>query len=152
MMPANEGSYTILIVDDNPDLLRLLSFGLPDMGNFTVVTAEDGIEGLTKYYETQPDCVVIDVVMPGLNGYQLVRALRGDPDSAMTPLIILTAMAQERDRLAGIVSGVDLYLTKPVMPSELVTAIQRAITLGQEERRRRMQRMAQQATPEELGE
>jgi CheY-like chemotaxis protein len=148
MEPPNEEVYTVLIVDDNPDLLKLFAFGLPDMGNFRVVTAEDGIDGLTKFYEIQPDCIVIDVVMPGLNGYQLVRALRGDPDTANTPLIILTAMVQNRDRTTGMASGVDIYLTKPVIPSELVAAIHKAIRVGKEERRRRMEQLAREAAQE----
>jgi len=149
-MPLDKDEYTVLIVDDNKDLLQMFSFGLPDMGNFTIITAEDGIEGLEKYYELEPDCMVIDVVMPGLDGYQLVRALRGDPSSTHTPLILLTAMTQDRDKLAGLVSGVDIYLTKPVMPSELVTAILKAIRLGREERQRIFAQTARELSADDL--
>lgn len=144
--------YTILIVDDNPALLQLLSLGLPDMGNFQVVTAEDGVDGLNKFYELSPDCMVIDVMMPELDGYQLVRALRGDPESALTPIIMLTALAQDRNKFAGLAAGVDQYLTKPVMTSELAAAIHRAIELADTERQRLYQSLVDVELPEESGD
>ena len=81
-----------------------------------MVGVSDGISGLEQFYELRPQCVVIDIKMPGLDGYQLVRALRGDADSASTPLIILTALAQQKDQFAGLAAGADLYLIKPVTP------------------------------------
>src|SRR5271165_5273071 len=94
MTAAGGSGLTILLIDDNPKLIKLFTEALREMCDYTLVTAENGIEGLEKFFEVRPDCVVIDVKMPGLDGYQLVRALRGDPDSAQTPLIIMTAMAQ----------------------------------------------------------
>jgi CheY-like chemotaxis protein len=131
---ATTKPLTILLVDDNPHLLKLMTLGLPDLGNYTVETAEDGIEGLTKCLELHPDCMVIDVMMPGLDGYQLVRTLRGDPETAGTPLILLTARVQDRDQFEGLASGADRYLCKPVMPSELSVAIADAIRVGAAER------------------
>ncbi len=75
-MDEPERTPTILVVDDNPDLLHLISESLSMIGQYQVVRAVNGIEGLEKYYECQPDCVVIDVKMPGMDGYQLVRVLR----------------------------------------------------------------------------
>lgn len=135
-------SPTILVVDDNPDLRELIADSLTMLGNFQVVKAENGIVGLERYFEVHPDCVVIDVKMPGLDGYQLVRALRGDPESATTPLVILTAMAQDKDRFAGLAAGADQYLLKPIKPLELVAAIQRAVTVGDEQRRRNLESLA----------
>src|SRR5215475_9336046 len=109
MFEVGDNRYTVLVVDDDPDLLQLLTDGLELLGNFTVVSATDGMQGLERFFEVRPDCMIIDVKMPGLDGYQLVRALRGDPESAATPLIILTAMAQDQNRMAGLVSGVDQY-------------------------------------------
>jgi len=127
--PGGNGStgYTVLVVDDSDDLRALVAESLRKLGGFTVVTAEDGVAGLERYFEVQPDCIVIDVKMPGLDGYQLIRALRGDPDSAATPLVILSAMAQDHDRFAGFFAGADEYLVKPVSPLELVQTIRRAI-------------------------
>src|SRR6478672_9932613 len=100
-------TYTVLIVDDDPDLLQLLTDGLELLGNFRVVQAVDGIQGLEQFFVVRPDCMIIDIKMPGLDGYQLVRALRGDPESAATPLILLTALAQDQHQFAGLALGAD---------------------------------------------
>jgi DNA-binding response OmpR family regulator len=145
-------AYTVLIVDDDPDLLQLLTDGLELLGNFRVVQAANGIEGLEQFFETRPDCTIIDVKMPGLDGYQLVRALRGDPDSAATPLIMLTALAQEQQQFAGLALGADQYLIKPVTPRELVAAVQRALLIGEADRQARMQALlaqSEEAEPEQ---
>ena len=130
--------YTVLVVDDSADLRALVAESLRKLGGFAVVPAEDGVDGLQRYFEIRPDCVVIDVKMPGLDGYQLIRALRGDPASSATPLVILSAMVQERDRLAGFLSGVDEYLLKPVSPLELVRTIREVIDRSETERERRL--------------
>lgn len=102
MNVADEAAYTVLIVDDNPLLLEFMQDVLQEMGDFNVVTASNGIEGLEQFYQARPDCAVIDVKMPGLTGYQLVRALRGDPETAQTPLVLLTALAQDSEQFAGL--------------------------------------------------
>lgn len=134
MNAATPKPLLILLVDDNPQLLKLMTMGLPDLGDFAVETAEDGIEGLTKCLALHPDCMVIDVMMPGLDGYQLVRTLRGDPETAQVPLILLTARVQDKDQFVGMASGADRYLCKPVMPSELSVAIAEAVRVGAVER------------------
>jgi CheY-like chemotaxis protein len=148
---SDEQPRTVLIVDDNTQLLVMVSAALRHLGHFRVVVADNGVDGLERYYDSQPDCMVIDVRMPGLDGYQLVRALRGDPDSATTPLIILTAMAQDRDRFAGLAAGVDQYLLKPVKPQKLVAAIQQAITISDAERAERLRALAE-APPDDAAE
>ncbi len=135
-------NHTVLVVDDSPDLLAAVQFALSRLGNFRVLTAEDGIQGLERVVELRPDCVVIDVKMPGLDGYQLVRALRGDPQTAGIPLIILSAMVQPRDQYLGNAAGADQYLTKPLDPQELIDAIKRAITLTESERQEHMRHLA----------
>lgn len=145
-------SYVVLVVDDSDDLRALVAEALRKLGGFTVVTAEDGATGLEQYFELHPDCVVIDVKMPGLDGYQLVRALRGDPASVTTPLVILSAMVQERDRFAGLIAGADEYLVKPVSPLELVQTIRRVIHRTQADRKERLRALLaddQTSSPEE---
>lgn len=138
MSAADGSAFTVLIVDDNRDLLDLITESLTMLGDYTVVTAENGADGLERAFSVHPDCMVIDIKMPDLDGYQLIRALRGDPASAAMPLVILSALVQEKDRFAGMLVGADQYLTKPIKPPELVAAIQEAIRLSQEERLRRV--------------
>lgn len=145
MAEAGNNRYTVLVVDDDPDLLHLLADGLELLGDFNVVSATDGIEGLERFFEIRPDCMIIDVKMPGLDGYQLVRALRGDPESASTPLIILSALAQEQNQLAGLALGADDYLVKLVDIYDVVAAVQRAVQIGAAERESRMQALLAQA-------
>lgn len=136
--------YRVLIIDDNRDLLDLITQSLTLLGDYTVVTADNGAEGLALAVELRPDCAVIDVKMPGLDGYQLVRALRGDAETAAMPLIILTALTQEHYRFAGLLAGADRYLTKPVTPSTLVDAIHEVVRLSESDRARRQQALLDQ--------
>ena len=139
-----EGLITVLIVDDNLELLEVLSEGLELAGPFSVVTACDGAQGLEYCLTYHPDCLVIDVKMPELNGYQLVRALRGDPETAEIPLILLTALAQDYERFAGLAAGTDRYVIKPVTPRELAAAIQDVLALSAQERERRYTQLVEE--------
>ncbi|MEO7003525.1 MAG: response regulator [Ktedonobacterales bacterium] len=132
-------SYTILVIDDNRELLQLITESLTLLGDYTVLTADNGADGLAYAVEYHPDCAIIDVKMPGLDGYQLVRALRGDADTAAIPLVMLTALVQDHYRFAGLLVGADRYLTKPIKPADLLTAIQEAIQINQSERLKRAQ-------------
>ena len=145
---TKDAEYAVLIVDDNRELLQLLTDTLEKLGQFRVATAVDGIEGLERYFEMRPDCMVIDIMMPGLDGYQLVKALRGDPESAQTPLIFLTALAQDRARFTGFAMGIDQYLVKPVKPQELVAAVRQAIAVGDTGRRERQRSLLEDDIPE----
>lgn len=127
----------VLVVDDDSNLIALISDGLELLGGYHVSVARDGASGLERFYEVRPDCVVVDVRMPGLNGFQFVRALRGDPETAQTPIVVLSAMAQDRDEAAGLLSGADAYLFKPARMADLVDALERAIQLTDEQRWRR---------------
>ncbi|MBA3822303.1 MAG: response regulator [Ktedonobacterales bacterium] len=133
---------TVLLVDDQQDLLDVVSEGLSQRG-YQVLTAKDGVAGLTCAVEAQPDCIVIDVKMPGLNGNQLVLVLRGDPTTSHIPLVMLTALAQERDQFIGIATGADQYLIKPQPPSKIHEAIQAALTLTEGERAERLHHLAE---------
>ncbi|MGZ3673545.1 MAG: response regulator [Ktedonobacterales bacterium] len=143
--------YTVLIVDDNHDLLLLITESLTLLGDYTVVTADNGADGLARAIELHPDCVVIDVRMPGLDGYQLVHALRGDPQTATLPLVILTALTQDHYRFASLLAGADQYLTKPIKPPELVAAIQESIRQSEAERTARLRALLDEPMSEPDG-
>jgi CheY-like chemotaxis protein len=137
-----ESHRTILVVDDNPELLELLREGLSE--HFTILLARDGAEGLTRVASAHPDCAIIDIRMPGIDGLQLVRTLRGDPETIDMPLIILTALPEEQGLLPGLLSGADRFLTKPVLPSELIPAIRDALALSAAERTRRLRSLVEE--------
>lgn len=141
-MAEERAARRVLVIDDDPALIALISDGLRLLGGYEVVIAADGATGLERYYEVRPDCVVVDVRMPGLNGVQFVRALRGDPETAQTPVVVLSALVQDRDEAAGMLSGADAYLFKPARIADLLQAIQRAMRLTVEQRQRRRQELA----------
>ncbi len=141
-------AYTVLLVDDNTELLDLLAQALEKLGGYTTARAVDGLAGLEMAMTSKPDCMVIDILMPELDGYQLVRTLRGDPETADIPLIILTALAQDKNRFASLASGADIYLTKPISIPELVAAIQQAIAISDAERAQRLKQLASDAEAE----
>ena len=133
----------VLVIDDNPTIVELIKYAVNLQTSYNVVVAYDGVQGLERVYAEQPDCVIVDVKMPRMDGYQLVRCLRGDPRTADTPLIILSALTREEDQMAGFLSGVDEYLTKPFKPAALNAAIERVLRLTSAERQQRMDRLVQ---------
>jgi len=133
----------VVVIDDDPVLRESLVEGLPLLGDFVVQQASDGDEGLLTIAATIPDCIVADIRMPHLDGYHFVRAIRGDPATAGIPLILLSALAQDQDRLDGLLSGADIYLYKPVMLETLVQAIDAAIRISQSERDARTQMLGE---------
>lgn len=133
----------VLVIDDNPTIVELIKYAVNLQGEYEVVVAYDGVQGLERVFADCPDCIIIDVKMPRMDGYQLVRCLRGDARTANTPMIILSAMSREEDQMTGLLSGVDEYLTKPFKPSALNAAIERVLRLTPAERQRRMEHLVQ---------
>ena len=123
----SEEPRTVLVADDDDDILQLVSFRLQRAG-YTVVTAADGQQALTAAREQRPDLAVLDVMMPGLNGYEVTRRLRADPATAGIPVILLTARVQEADVSRGFEAGADDYLRKPFSPQELRSRVQAILT------------------------
>lgn len=112
----------ILIVDDEPDIVELVSYNLKKDG-FRVTTASDGEEALKKIRKDRFDLVVLDLMLPGIQGVELCRIIRNDPKTANTPIIMLTAKGEEVDRVIGLESGADDYMTKPFGARELIARI-----------------------------
>jgi len=114
----------ILAVDDEKHIVRLVQVNLERAG-YTVVTANDGKEALQKVSEEHPDLVVLDVMMPYMDGFEVLQNLRRNPSTRDIPVIMLTAKAQDADVFKGWQSGVDCYLTKPFNPMELLSFVKR---------------------------
>jgi phosphate regulon transcriptional regulator PhoB len=112
----------ILIVDDEPDIVDLVSYNLKKDG-FRVTTASDGEQALHKVRKDKFDLVVLDLMLPGIQGVELCRIIRNDPKTADTPIIMLTAKGEEVDRVIGLESGADDYMTKPFSSKELIARI-----------------------------
>ena len=112
----------LLIVDDEPNLLRAVDAVLRNEG-FETATARSGREALLSVARNMPDLIVSDVRMPGMDGYALARRLRFSPDYAHIPIVFLSAKDEVQDRIEGFRSGVDVYLTKPFEPDELLAVI-----------------------------
>lgn len=111
-------SEKVLIVDDDVDTLRLVGLMLQRQG-YQITAATNGEQGLEKAFEERPDVILLDVMMPDLDGYEVTRRLRKNPVTATTPILLFTAKTQLDDKVAGFEAGADDYLTKPTHPAEL---------------------------------
>jgi DNA-binding response OmpR family regulator len=108
----------ILLIDDDPETLKFLTLILSRLG-YQIITAKDGIQALNLAHSEHPGLIVLDVMLPGLDGYEVARSLRRHPETALTPILMFTVKSLVEDKLAGYEAGVDIYLTKPVHPVEL---------------------------------
>jgi len=126
----------ILVVDDEPEAVELVEFNLKQAG-YDVVTAADGAEALKKARTVLPGLVLLDLMLPEIDGLEVCKMLRRDPATAGIPIIMVTAKAAEIDRILGLELGADDYITKPFSPRELVLRVkkmlQRGPTAGEEQ-------------------
>jgi twitching motility two-component system response regulator PilH len=116
----------VLIVDDSPTDLHVMQQAL-EQGGFRTASAADGDEGVRMARELHPDLILMDIVMPGLNGFQATRQLASDPETRAIPVIMVTSKAQESDRVWGLRQGAVDYLVKPVALDQLLRKAQAAI-------------------------
>ncbi len=117
---------TILVVDDEPEAVELVEFNLRSAG-YSVTTAADGEEALKKARATLPALIVLDLMLPEIDGMEVCKLLRRDPTTAGIPIIMLTAKAAEIDRVLGLELGADDYITKPFSPRELVLRVKKIL-------------------------
>ena len=113
---------TILVVDDERDLLDLIEYNLKKEG-FKVLKAENGEEGISKAKEHKPDLILLDIMMPKMDGLEAVEIMRKDDDLKKTPIIFLTARSDEKTEIDGLNKGGDYYITKPISTTKLVSRI-----------------------------
>jgi len=116
----------VLVVDDEQDVLELLTYNLKQAG-YEVLSAEDGKEALWKVRVYSPDIIVLDIMLPIIDGLEVCKALKKDPQNSKIPIIMLTARANESDRIKGFESGADDYLVKPFSVRELILRIKRLL-------------------------
>jgi len=114
---------TVLIVEDEADVVDLLRYNLTKAG-FSVLIATDGLEGLAMARKNRPDIIVLDIMMPGMDGHAVCKALKKDPATESVPVIMLTAKSEPSARIHGLEIGADDYVTKPFSPRELILRIQ----------------------------
>ena len=113
---------TILLVDDDPDIREFVTFNLAKEG-YNVVTAKDGADGVEAVKKHRPDLVLLDVMMPGMDGIEACEAIRTNPDIASTLIAFLSARGEDYSQVAGFDAGADDYITKPIRPKVLVSRV-----------------------------
>jgi len=124
-----KAQHKVLVVDDEPAIRDMIQFALESAG-MKVQTAVDGHDALLRISESRPDIILIDWMMPGINGRDLTRRLRRDSLTEEIPIIMLTARVTEDDKVSGLESGADDYLTKPFAPRELIARINAVLRRG----------------------
>ncbi|HMB93254.1 MAG TPA: response regulator, partial [Rhodothermales bacterium] len=142
---AQEDQTTVLVVDDHAEIRAFVRRHLG--AAYRIIEAADGEEALQIARTIPPDLVISDVMMPRLDGFGLVEALRADPDLNFVPVLLLTALAEQEDRLAGLELGADAYLTKPFSTEELRLRVHNAIARQQRLRDRLLQELRREEVP-----
>lgn len=113
--------FKVLVVDDSPTILRVIDLAIKDTG-WEIFHAKDGLTALKLTKEVEPDLIVLDVMLPVYNGYQVCKLLKSNPKFSHTPVIMLTAKSSVLDKIKGRLANADMYLTKPFSQAELLDA------------------------------
>ena len=133
---VEEEPVRVLVIDDEPDILLLCRVNLGFAGH-EVLEAPDGERGMELALRSRPDLIVLDVMLPELDGLSVLRMLRKRPETSQTPVVLLTARAQLADQTRGWEAGCAEYVTKPFSPTELTSIVARAREMTPQDRRRR---------------
>lgn len=112
----------ILVIEDDPNALRFIEYTLEQEG-YQVLSAKDGLEGIKKARDEHPSLIVLDIMLPGLDGYALCQQLRQKPETSLFPILMLSAKARQDDKDIGLRMGADDYLAKPADPSVILAKV-----------------------------
>ncbi|MBI3753843.1 MAG: response regulator [Deltaproteobacteria bacterium] len=126
----------ILAVDDETDILTLLKYNLEKAG-FKVVSAQDGPEAISSAKKEKPNLIILDIMLPSMEGTEVCKILKKDDATSHIPVIMLTAKGEEVDRIVGLELGADDYITKPFSPRELILRVKAVLKRGQREEKRK---------------
>ncbi len=118
------------MIEDEPDVVDLLALSLRKVGGFAFATANDGVTGLKKARAEKPALIILDLMLPGMSGLEICKLLKNNAITARIPILMLTAKAQEADRVAGLEYGADDYVTKPFSPREVILRIKAILRRG----------------------
>jgi len=113
----------ILVIEDDPGTMRFLSYTLEQEG-YEVVAVTDGLEGLKKAQDEHPDLIILDIMLPGLDGYEICNRLRQKPESLTVPVLMVSGRARQDDKNMGLRMGADDYLSKPVDPQTILAKVE----------------------------
>ena len=119
----------VLVVEDSPPQREMISAFLTGIG-LAVTSAGDGVEALEQIKRSRPDIVVLDIVMPRMNGYELCRRIKTDPKTQEVPVVMCSTKGEEFDRYWGMRQGADAYIAKPFQPQELVGTVKQLLRKG----------------------
>jgi len=117
----------ILVIKDDPISLRLIEYTLHKEG-YQVLRAKNGLEGISKAQSEEPDLIILDIMLPDIDGFEVCHRLRANSQTAQLPILVLSAKAQEIDKAIGLKAGADDYITKPAAPSEIVSRVETLLT------------------------
>jgi two-component system alkaline phosphatase synthesis response regulator PhoP len=117
----------ILIIEDDRSAARLAQYTIQQAG-YDVIIAYDGYEGLEKTLHEHPDLIILDIMLPGIDGYEICHRLRAEPETITLPILMISAKAREEDRNIGLKVGADDYLAKPVEPSVMLAKIEELLS------------------------